>query len=185
MQTSAERKEAMASRNCDDRVWDPIVRVFHWGVVACCALNLFLLQPGRSTHRYVGYTALALVAIRFVWGFVGTRHARFADFVRGPAAVASYLRARIAGRAERYIGHNPAGGYAMVLLMVLLGTAGTTGWLMTIDVFWGSKTLEEAHEFLANSIMIFAGMHALAAIVESWHMKENLVWSMVNGRKRV
>lgn len=179
------RREAIASRDGGDlRVWDPVVRIFHWGVVACCTLNLFLLPEGKSAHRYVGYAALALIAIRLVWGFVGTRHARFGDFVRGPAAVARYLRQLLAGRAERHVGHNPAAGWMMVLLMGLLAAVGISGWMTTLDAFWGVEALEEAHEVLANLIMILAGVHALAAILESWHLKENLIWSMVTGRKK-
>ncbi|AFL55331.1 cytochrome b [Sinorhizobium fredii] len=182
--SAAGRREALASRNGDVRVWDPVVRLFHWGLVACCVINLFLLPPGKSVHRYVGYAAMALIALRFVWGFVGTRHARFADFVRGPSAVASYLFAFAAGRAERHVGHNPAAGWVMILLMVLLAAVGTSGWLTTLDAFWGNKALGETHELLANSLMIVAGLHASAAVVESWHLKENLIWSMVTGRKK-
>lgn len=185
MQKSAVgRREAIASREDDLRVWDPVVRLFHWGVVTCCALNLFLLPPGKIAHRYVGHAALTLLALRFVWGFVGTRHARFSDFVRGPAAVLGYLRHFAAGKTERFVGHNPAAGWMMVLLMVLLASVGASGWLTTLDAFWGNKMLEEVHEVLANSIMVLAGVHALAAILESWHVKENLIWSMVTGRKR-
>lgn len=165
-------------------MWDPVVRIFHWGVVACCVLNLFLLPPGKIAHRYVGYAALALLALRLVWGFVGTRHARFSDFVRGPSAVLRYIRDFAAGKTKRFVGHNPAAAWMMLLLMGLLGAVGTTGWLTTLDALWGNKMLEEVHVVLANSIMILAGVHALAAILESWHVRENLIWSMVTGRKR-
>ncbi|HXV32275.1 MAG TPA: cytochrome b/b6 domain-containing protein [Sinorhizobium sp.] len=179
------RREAIASRRGGDlQVWDPVVRLFHWGVVLCCALNLFLLPEGKIAHRYVGYAALTLIAVRVVWGFVGTRHARFSDFVRGPAAVARYLRRFFTGRAARHVGHNPAAGWMMVLLMLLLAAVGISGWMTTLDAFWGDEALEEIHELLANSIMILAGVHALAAILESWHFRENLIWSMVTGRKK-
>ncbi|MQW88779.1 cytochrome b/b6 domain-containing protein [Sinorhizobium saheli] len=180
---AAGGRGVIASRR-DVRVWDPIVRLFHWGVVACCTLNLFLLQPGKAAHRYVGYTALGLVSLRVVWGFIGTRHARFGDFVRGPAAVLRYVRALPTGKAERYVGHNPAAGWIMVLLMALLAAVGLSGWLTTLDVFWGNRLLEETHEFLGNAIIVMAGLHASAALFESWHLKENLIWSMITGRKR-
>lgn len=180
----AENREAVASHAGEVRVWDPIVRLFHWGVVLCCLLNLFLLDAGKAVHRYVGYAALALLVVRFVWGFIGTRHARFADFICAPAAVLRYTRAVAAGTAGRHIGHNPAAGWMMVLLMALLAVVGVSGWLTTLDTFWGNEALEEAHEFVANLIMVLAGVHAAAALLESWHLKENLIWSMVTGRKK-
>ncbi|WFU49876.1 cytochrome b/b6 domain-containing protein [Sinorhizobium terangae] len=183
MTSPAESREA-ASGVREVLVWDPIVRLFHWGVVLCCALDLFLLAPGKAAHRYVGYAALLLLAVRFVWGFIGTRYARFADFVRAPPVVLRYARAAATGTAERHIGHNPAAGWMMVLLMALLAVVIVSGWLTTLDAFWGNETLEEAHEFVANSIMVLAGVHAAAAIFESWHLKENLIWSMVTGRKK-
>ncbi|ODR93136.1 cytochrome b/b6 domain-containing protein [Sinorhizobium alkalisoli] len=183
-ESTVAKREAIASRGGGLRVWDPLVRLFHWGVVTCCALNLFLLSPGKMAHRYVGYTALTLLGLRFVWGFVGTRHARFSDFVHGPAAVLRYLRVFAADKAERHIGHNPAAGWMMVLLMVLLAAVGASGWLTTLDAFWGNKLLEEGHEVLANLILVLAGVHAFAAVVESWHFRENLIWSMVTGRKK-
>lgn len=166
-------------------VWDPIVRLFHWGVVAACTLNLFILSPGKTWHRYAGYTVLGLLAVRFVWGFVGTRHARFYDFVRSPSAISRYIVDLRHGREVRHLGHNPAAAVMMLVLMALLMATGVSGWMMTLDAFWGNGLIEEAHEVLANSIMVLAGLHALAAVVESFRHRENLVLAMVTGRKKV
>ena len=166
------------------RVWDPVVRLFHWTVVVAVCLNLFVLKPGRTYHRYAGYVVLAAVLIRLVWGFVGTRYARFSDFFPTPARLSAYVKALVRGEEPRHVGHNPAAAVMMLALMGLLFLAGMTGWMMTLDAFWGEDWLEELHEGFANAIMVLALVHAAAAIVESLRHRENLVWSMVTGRKR-
>jgi cytochrome b len=165
------------------KVWDPLVRLFHWSLAACI-LGAFLVEEGDTAHRLLGYTALGLVAFRLVWGVAGSRHARFSDFVRGPRAVRSYLRERLAGTSRRRLGHNPA---AAVMILALLGgvaAVGTTGWMQTLHAFHGVEWLEELHELLAYGLLAFVGVHVLAAIVESVHYRENLVAAMLHGRKR-
>ncbi|MBH0239744.1 cytochrome b/b6 domain-containing protein [Methylobrevis sp. L22] len=153
-------------------------------MVTGCVLNLFVLDDGKSAHRYVGYTLAAALAVRLVWGFAGTRHARFSDFVAGPRTTAAYLSALVRGEEPRYIGHNPAAAVMMLTLMALVAATATTGWMSGLDAFWGEEWLEELHGALANGIMVLAGLHAIAALFESWRHRENLVWSMVTGRKR-
>lgn len=165
-------------------VWDPIVRLFHWTIVTACALNLFVLEPGHTLHRALGYAVAAALTIRLVWGFIGTRHARFADFFPTPRRLVPYLRALLQGRAPRHLGHNPAGAVMMILLMVLLSGVCLTGWMMGLDAFWGEDWLEELHGTLANAILVLALVHAAAALFESLHHRENLVLSMVTGRKK-
>jgi cytochrome b len=166
------------------KVWDPVVRLFHWTVALGCIANLTVLREVKPVHRYVGYVVLAAVAIRLVWGFVGSRHARFADFVPGPGRLLGYLAALVRGREPRYLGHNPAGAVMMLVLMALVSVCGVTGWMMGLDAFWGERWLETLHETAANVILVMAGAHVLAALVESWRHRENLVAAMVTGFKR-
>lgn len=166
------------------KVWDPVVRLFHWTVALGCIANLTVLREIKPVHRYVGYVVLAAVAVRLVWGFIGSRHARFGDFIAGPRRTLGYLRALIRGREPRYVGHNPAGALMMIALIGLLGVCGVTGWMMGLDAFWGERWLETLHETAANVILIMAGLHVLAALVESWRHRENLVLAMVTGFKR-
>ena len=165
------------------RVWDPLVRLFHWSLAAC-VFGAFLVEEGDTAHRWLGYTALGLVAFRLLWGVVGSRHARFGDWVRGPRAVMTYLRERRAGRSRRRLGHNPA---AAVMILALLGgvvAVGMTGWMQSWDRFFGAEWLEELHELLAWGLLGLIGLHVLAAVVESVHYRENLIAAMVHGRKR-
>ncbi|MBB3355700.1 cytochrome b [Rhizobium sp. BK049] len=166
------------------KVWDPIVRLFHWTVVTACILNLFVLEEGKYWHRLTGYVVATAMVVRIIWGFVGTRHARFDDFFPTPGKVRAQILGIINGSEQRYIGHNPLASIMMLGLMVLLATTALSGWMTTLDAFWGDKWLEEVHGVVANSIMVLAFIHAGAALIESWRHRENLVWSMVTGRKR-
>jgi cytochrome b len=165
------------------RVWDPLVRIFHWTVVLGVLMNSFLMEGGKAPHRYVGYAVAAALAIRIVWGFLGSAHARFSDFVVSPVAVVRHLAAVLAGRDRRYLGHNPAGGAMILALMSLLAVTCATGWMQGLDAFWGVEWVQEAHKIFANLILALAAVHALAAIVESFAHRENLILAMITGRK--
>lgn len=169
--------------NATVKVWDPLVRVFHWSLAGLFLANFFT-EDGELVHRGIGYALLALLAVRFVWGWVGPRHARFADWVPGPRRLRTYLRERLAGRSRRQLGHNPG---AAVMILALLGgvlLVGVTGWLQTTDAFFGAGWLEDLHEALAYGVLGLVGLHVLAAVGESVHYGENLVAAMVHGRKR-
>ncbi len=103
------------------KVWDPAVRAGHWLLVALFAAAYVTGEGDREDwHAYAGYGVLGVVAFRLLWGFVGTRYARFADFLRGPRETLAYLKSFAAGRPARYLGHNPAGGWMIVLLLAML-----------------------------------------------------------------
>jgi len=166
------------------RVWDPLVRLLHWTLVVCVLSNL-LNESGETVHRWLGYTACAVVLVRIVWGFVGTAHARFADWFPTPSRLFPYLKALLRNQAPRHIGHNPAGAVMMLALMALVLSLGATGYLMTTDAFFGEDWLEELHEGLANTLIAAVVVHIGAALLDSWKHRENLVASMLHGRKAV
>lgn len=165
------------------RVWDPLVRAFHWSLVASVA-TAWLVEDPAGVHETAGYVALGLVAFRVVWGVVGTRHARFADFVVGPRTVLDYLRRLAAGAAPRYLGHNPAGGAMIVLLLTAVAVTAGSGWLSTTERFWGVDWLEDTHETAANMLIGLVAFHIAGVVVSSLLHRENLVRAMVTGRKR-
>lgn len=166
------------------RVWDPAVRLFHWSLVAAFAAAYLTSDDADVAHWWAGYAALALVAFRVVWGFVGSRHARFADFVPRPAAFARYLGSAIRGREPRYLGHNPAGGAMILFLLAAVGVIGASGWLLTTDWGWGSESLEALHDGAVELTLAAIAVHVAGAIVESVRHRENLVRSMLTGMKR-
>ncbi len=165
------------------KVWDPLVRLFHWSLAGLFLANFFT-EEGELVHRGFGYAILILIAVRFVWGWIGTRHARFADWVPGPRRVRDYLRQRLAGRSRRQLGHNPAAAVMILALLAGVLLVGVTGWLQTTDRFFGEGWLEELHEALAYGVLGLVVLHVLAAVGESVHYGENLVAAMIHGRKR-
>jgi cytochrome b len=165
------------------RVWDPVVRVFHWSLAAAF-FGAFLLDEPRDLHKALGYIAVGAVAARLVWGIVGTGHARFADFVPRASTFLAYLRDTRRGCERRYLGHNPAGGAMVVALLSMVALLGVTGWMMGLDAYWGASWLEALHETVANLAVGLVGLHLAGVLWESRRHGENLVAAMITGVKR-
>ena len=124
------------------KVWDPLVRVFHWSLAAGFFTAYLTADEWRKLHVYAGYLIAGLVAFRVVWGLVGSRHARFTDFVAGPKAVGRYLLQLLQGRSPRYLGHNPAGGAMVVALLVFRVPFGFVAQLGDIAIAWETCAAE-------------------------------------------
>ncbi len=195
------------------RVWDPLVRVFHWGLVAAFAVAWLSADELETVHEVAGYVVTGLVAFRLVWGLVGSRYARFAQFLKGPGETLAYIGDMTRGRERRYLGHNPAGAAMIVALLVTLSGTAFTGWLMEgesrlamlpampqiVAPAWvdgdgdeyeygegreGESLLEEAHETLANLMLLLIALHVGGVVLASFRHKENLARAMVTGDKR-
>jgi len=183
------------------RVWDPAVRLFHWSLVAgfvVAWLSGEAEERGLILHVYSGYVVGGLIIFRIVWGFVGTRHARFADFVYPPQVVMAYARDLIRGNPRRYLGHNPLGGAMVVALLAMLFLAVLTGLaLYGADASAGplaqlfkpgssfmAEWLEELHEFASNVALLLATVHVMGVAGSSYVHRENLVLAMITGVKR-
>lgn len=167
-----------------ERVWDPFVRAFHWSLVACVGLCFFVFEEGEAAHRWLGYAAAALVVLRIAWGFVGTPHARFADFWPTPRRLAAHWCALRTGHAVPMAGHNPFGALMMLTLLALVLAVGVTGWMQGLDAWFGDEGLQDLHEALADTLIGAAGVHALAAVAMGRLERVNLVAAMVTGVKR-
>jgi len=115
------------------RVWDPFVRLFHWSLVLSFGVAWFSSHPAETLHHWAGYAAAALILMRLLWGMIGTRYARFSQFVRKPATVARYLSNVVSSKEARYVGHNPAGGVMVMALIAAMATTALTGWMMTTE----------------------------------------------------
>jgi len=183
--TSASRAETLAGASPATLVpvWDLPVRVVHW-LMALSFAGAWLTaesEAWRLLHVTLGYTLGGLVVFRIVWGLVGTRHARFASFVRGPMAVLNYLRSLPGPRPEHHVGHNPAGALAIVALLLLALAVVASGWALYADV--GGDWLEEMHEAAAQLMLLMVGVHVAGVVVSSWLHRENLVRAMFTGRK--
>jgi cytochrome b len=111
----------------ETRVWDPVVRIFHWSLVAAFTIAWLTGEEESRVHVLAGYVVIGLVLIRVAWGFVGTKYARFRDFVYRPSMVLAYVRDILTGKSKRYLGHNPLGGMMIIALLLSLLAASVTG----------------------------------------------------------
>jgi cytochrome b len=166
------------------RVWDPLVRLFHWSLVLSFAAAWLSANSWENLHIWAGYAAGGLVIMRVVWGFVGTPYARFSQFVHPPGTVLAYLRAILKGSEPRCVGHNPAGGAMIVALMLAMLSTAFTGWLLTTDTFWGVVWMQHVHHYLAHGLLLLVGFHLAGVLLASYRHRENLVAAMISGRKR-
>lgn len=165
------------------KVWDPFVRVFHWSLVALFVCAYLTGEDYDWFHQTAGYAIAVLVAARVVWGFVGSRHARFRDFVRPPRDVVAFLRDSLTLKAPRFLGHNPAGATMVLALLLMLSLVCVTGMLLTTQAYWGSATVKEVHELAVYTTMGLVLVHLAGVLLASIEHGENLVAAMVTGRK--
>ncbi len=178
-------------------IWDPATRIFHWALVVFVCVNLFLVDPEGGTatviHFVSGFAIVGLLIFRFFWGFIGSRYARFADFIYSPSKTVEYGRQLIKRQQPRFLGHNPLGGWMVVALLVVLtamvGTglfassrraAGPFAHLLTASQ---SATAALVHSVLSNVLIVLIVAH-LAGVAFDWIItRENLVGAMFTGRK--
>jgi cytochrome b len=188
----------ISQRSGQTRVWDIAVRLFHWSLVAAFLIAFITEDDFMDLHTLAGYTVGGLVMFRLLWGFVGSRHARVSDFVRSPAEVMGYFKRVLSLRAERYTGHNPAGGAMVIALLTSLAVTVFTG-LATYGAEQASgplagvmsslphavgKVAEEVHEFFANFTLLLVFLHLGGVLLASLQHRENLVRAMFTGRKQ-
>jgi len=195
------------------KVWDIGVRLFHWGLVALFVLAYISGEVETETlHAWAGYAIIGLLAFRIVWGFIGSRHARFADFIYSPGEIVAYLKGMLVTRPKHYLGHNPAGGLMVIAMLVtlvvvswtgllaygsegkgplaqaefsLVATAQADGW--EYDEHEGGEEdefWEEVHEGSVNFMLLLIVLHLTGVAVSSLLHRENLVRAMVTGRKQ-
>ncbi|MDT8388707.1 MAG: cytochrome b/b6 domain-containing protein [Thiogranum sp.] len=180
------------------KVWDLLTRVFHWSLATAFFVAYLTEDDWMDVHVYAGYTIAGLIAFRLVWGWTGTRHARFRDFVRPPREVLAYLKDMVLFHPKRYLGHNPAGGAMVMALLVSLLITVLTG----VSVYGAEEmagplagvfanvsesmgdVMEELHEFFANFTLFLVVLHVVGVVLAGLQHGENLVHAMINGKKR-
>ena len=187
------------------RVWDPLIRVFHWLLAAAVFIDWATDEP-RWMYLWLGYLAGALVILRVAWGFVGPENARFVSFVRGPRAMFDYLAGLIRFSSKRYRGHSPAGGAMIVALLIMIAATVVTGMAnLAADEGTGPLSaviakverpprvpgvrrpqlvMKQVHETVANITLVFVVLHVFGVALASFAHRENLVLAMITGQKR-
>ncbi len=175
-------------------VWDLWVRLFHWSLVIFFFTAYLTEDEFQNIHIYAGYGVSILIVFRMLWGLIGPKHARFSSFIKGPSETLAYLKGLITGHPVHYIGHNPAGGWMVLLLLIMLALTTLAGIsLLAIDgegplagtfiAHFNSDWLEGVHEFAANSTLCLVAIHVGGVLVSSLLHRGNLVRAMFTGRK--
>ncbi len=180
-------------------VWDLPVRIFHWVLVLLVISQVVTVTIGGNAmeyHALGGCAILALVLFRILWGFAGGTHARFGDFVRGPAAVARYAQVLVRGTADNNRGHNPLGGWSVMLMLVSLLVQAVTGLFANDDVMMegplakhvsgdASAMFTAIHDINAGILVTLISLHILAVLFYLFRRKQNLIGPMFTGRKPI
>lgn len=180
-------------------VWDAPVRVFHWTLVVLIAFSWWSGEQGgnwMTYHMWSGYTILTLIAFRIIWGFIGSTHARFGDFLYGPGAVMAYLKTLPSRTAAKFAGHNPLGGLSVVLMILCVALQAVTGLFANDDIStegplynWVSKgtsdTLTTIHKYNFNVLLALVVVHIGAVLYYLIYKRENLIGAMFTGRKHL
>jgi cytochrome b len=165
-------------------VWDWPVRLGHW-LLVLSFITAWLTgesEEWRLIHVYAGGLMVGIVSFRLLWGFIGSRYARFGDFARGPQAVIAYLKSLLCRQPRHFTGHNPAGGWAIMALLALILVGSGSGWLNYQDL--GGEWTEELHGITVNLLLAAVVVHLCGVAVGSVAHRENLVRSMLTGMKR-
>lgn len=159
------------------------MRLLHWTLALSMIASFITHEGGGRLHEWTGYLALAAASVRVAMGLAGSGYWRFSQFVTGVGNTWAYARAVWAHREPRYLGHNPLGGWMVLALLADALATGLTGWLYTTDRFWGLAWLEELHGFLGHALLPLLFLHIAGAIFTSRRHHENLIGSMLHGRK--
>jgi len=196
------------------KVWDIFIRVFHWGLVFLFIVAYLTGDDENIWHIYFGYAIGILISLRFLWGFIGSKYARFSNFVYSPSSVVAYIKSMLLLSPKRYLGHNPAGGYMVLALLLMLSITTFTGLKVyaveghgplagDINISLISTAVaddededhsegkeseeelwEEVHEASAKLTVILVFLHIFGVIVSGRLHNENLVKAMINGKKK-
>lgn len=178
-------------------VWDPLVRLFHWSLVVCVASACMTGEGFLRLHVVTGCVVIGLILFRLLWGVIGPHFALFRSFVLRPVEVFAYLQSVVISHPTRYIGHNPAGGMmVVVLLAVTIATALLGLILYGVGEFsgpfasWGLisgvhelSLLKKIHGMLANGVLLLVALHVMGVMLTGWQHRENLIKSMFTGSK--
>lgn len=167
------------------KVWDPAIRLFHWSLVAAFTANALFTDGEHRTHRLVGYAVIGLLGFRVIWGLVGSRHARFADFPPSVTASLGQLADMATGRRAVHVGHSPLGALMIYNLLAALAGIAATGYMMTTLTWFGIEWVRTAHELLVTWAEISVVAHVFAVVVESRRLQVNLPKAMLTGYKDI
>ena len=175
--------------------WDPFIRIFHWSLAVSFVVSWVTQEEHYNLHLQAGYATLGLICMRLAWGFIARGHASFSDFIYSPKVIIAYLKSLPGKNPKRYIGHNPAGGAMVVLLLAglfmvtLSGIAldaaeNWSGPMSGMNLFRYTSLIKSIHSLSTDLLLIAISLHLLGISLSSLAHRENLPKSMITGKKR-
>lgn len=164
-------------------IWDLPTRLLHWVLALCVVLNLFFLEEGDEVHRWIGYTAVASVVLRFLWGFIGGTASRWSSFVFSPKKIFAFIPKLISGNTADYEGHHPLAWLVYAAIWLLILSLGVTGWMMGLDAYWGEDWLEELHGNISLALQFLIFIHLAGITLDSIRYRRRTWMSMFTGKK--
>ncbi|CAM4164615.1 cytochrome b/b6 domain-containing protein [Palleronia rufa] len=167
------------------QVWDPLVRLIHWGVVLMVVINAAIVAKDSQLHLWAGYTMLVLVGVRLLWGVIGTRPARFAAFPPNPFRALDYVKKMRRSDKTVHLSHNPLGALMVYNIWTTLLLIATTGYMMGTIRFFGVVWVERAHELAYDWLLVSIAAHILGVAFDIWRSGVPLVQAMIHGAKRI
>jgi cytochrome b len=179
--------QATAPSHEDNIVWNRIIRAIHWGVVVCVVLNLVNDGDGvRLLHNIVGYVAAALVILRICYGLFskseGSYYAQFTNWHLGPKKVTAFISDELKNKSASYTGHNPLASWTYLVIWLVILSLGVTGFMMSLDAFFGEDWVEELHEILSNGLIVLFLLHMAGMLKDAIRKKEPTWMKIIKGK---
>lgn len=162
--------------------WSLVTRILHW-LIAIPILLDFFIEGGELSHKVLGYTALIMVLVRFVWGFASKDEANFSAFPLNVNKTFEYAKSAFSRKTIPYTGHNPLASWTYIFMWILVIALGITGFMMGLDRFWGEDWLENLHETMSNALLLLVVLHFIGLILDSWKFKRKTWLGMFTGKK--
>ncbi len=166
------------------KVWDPLVRLLHWGTAVLFLVDFWVFGEG-GTHNAIGYVLFALVLIRLLWGLTGTKYARFSAFWPSLSEIKAHFKGLFTGDTKQQLSLNPLGAIMAINLLATLVLISITGIMMEPYAFGDVDTIEGLHTLLSDYALVCVVLHIAGALIQSKRSKSKLVRAMITGRKEI
>lgn len=165
--------------------WDLPTRIIHWTLAVLVLVNLFLIDGDDSEiHQWIGYAAAFMVMVRGVWGFVGGEQSRFRAFPLRLQEVKRFARSLLTLHPQHdYPGHNPLAAWTYLGIWTIVIALGISGWMMTLDAFWGDEMLEEIHETFTLVLQVLLLGHLAGMTMDAFKYRRPTWLAMIRGRR--
>ena len=165
-------------------VWNKFIRITHWLVAVTIVLNMFVFADGDDLHIWLGYIGAGIVLLRLAYGLLSRDQAHsLSHFPLSPATLFRFLKDKINHRDHAYKGHNPAASWIYILIWVCVAGLTITGWMLSLDRFFGSDEVEEVHVYFNTAMQVTIIIHLLGMLIDSIQFKRKAWMGMLNGRK--